>query len=527
MADSAIVGLAAPEGIARGRRTIRGEGRRWVNLLISVPTLIILGLTLLPTQSAEAATDVVTNCSNSGRGSLRQTVADASAGDIITFDMSPSCSTIDDPTGTILILTNLTIDGPGASKLALDGEDESGLFQVESGVTATISGLTIEDGSATSGGGVYNDGDLTISKSTVSSDTAKSGSGGGIYNSGTLTVSDDTLSDNMAPDNNGGGGIENVGTASISNSTIVGNYGFFSGGGIDNGAGTLTVTDSTLSGNSSVNEGGGVANSMGASVTLTGDTLVNNSTNESGGNGGGIFNNGTLTISNSTLSGNQSYIGGGIQSQGPTAAIYDSTVVGNSARIGDSGGIYRGGGTVSVRATLLADNAEGDCSGVTDSGYNIDDDGSCGFTLPSISDYATLSKTLGPLANNGGPTQTISLLPGSPAIDYVPAADCPSTDQRGAIRTPPCDIGAFDTDGNPTITSFSPVTGKVRTTVTLKGTNLSGATSVTFDGTKAKIKTDKATEIITSVPAGAKTGKISVTTSGGGTVTSTKKFRVT
>jgi hypothetical protein len=101
---------------------------------------------------------------------------------------------------------------------------------------------------------------------------------------------------------------------------------------------------------------------------------------------------------------------------------------------------------VSVTATLLASNAGEDCFGVTDDGYNIDDDGSCSFTLPSISDYQTLSRTLGTLANNGGPTQTIALLPANPAIDYVPAADCPATDQRGDPRTAPCDIGAYDTD---------------------------------------------------------------------------------
>jgi hypothetical protein len=100
-------------------------------------------------------------------------------------------------------------------------------------------------------------------------------------------------------------------------------------------------------------------------------------------------------------------------------------------------------------ATILADNgSSGDCSGGdTDQGYNIDDDGSCGFSGTSTSDSPTLDATLGPLANNGGATKTIALLSGSPAIDVVPAADCPPTDQRGAARTgTTCDIGAYDTD---------------------------------------------------------------------------------
>jgi len=185
-----------------------------------------------------------------------------------------------------------------------------------------------------------------------------------------------------------------------------------------------------------------------------------------------------------------------------------------------------------VRATLLAENTGGDCFGgaVTDSGYNIDDDGSCGFVLPSISDYATLSKTLGSLANNGGPTQTIALLPGSPAIDYVPKADCPATDQRGDPRTPPCDIGAYDTDTSasaaPTISSFSPAKGPIGAKVVITGANLSHATKVTFNGKAAKVSNDTSTKITVKVPAGATTGAIRVTTSAG-TVKSTKAFKVT
>jgi hypothetical protein len=104
---------------------------------------------------------------------------------------------------------------------------------------------------------------------------------------------------------------------------------------------------------------------------------------------------------------------------------------------------------------------------------------------------------------------------------------CPATDQGGYARTAPCDIGAYDTDGKPTITKFKPAKGKVGKKVTITGTNLSGASSVTFNGTTAVIKTDTATKITTKVPVGATTGPISVTTSTGGTVTTTKSFKVT
>ena len=140
--------------------------------------------------------------------------------------------------------------------------------------------------------------------------------------------------------------------------------------------------------------------------------------------------------------------GGGAIYNGGSVSSSNSTLVNNSA--GSGGGIYDDASPAGVNllATLLSGNEGGNCyaEAMTDDGYNIDDDGSCGFTLPSISDYQTFSRTLGPLANNGGPTQTIALLPANPAIDYVPSADCPATDQRGDPRTAPCDIGAYDTD---------------------------------------------------------------------------------
>jgi hypothetical protein len=124
--------------------------------------------------------------------------------------------------------------------------------------------------------------------------------------------------------------------------------------------------------------------------------------------------------------------------------------VDNSTVYGSTYGIFNVG-TANVEATILAANDGQDCvyNPVNDKGHNIDDDGSCGFSGTSTSDSSTLDASLGSLANNGGPTQTIALLGTSltdPAIDVVPAAQCPATDQRGAPRTAPCDIGAYDTD---------------------------------------------------------------------------------
>jgi len=127
-------------------------------------------------------------------------------------------------------------------------------------------------------------------------------------------------------------------------------------------------------------------------------------------------------------------------------------VTGNSATL--AGGVYNNS-TLNAIADIVANSSSGgDCSGwstsgifhITDSGYNLNDDGTCGFTAStSLSDTAPKLNPAGP-EDNGGPTQTISLEPGSPAIGHVTkAADCQPTDQRGYIETVPCDIGAFDT----------------------------------------------------------------------------------
>jgi hypothetical protein len=561
---------------AVGRRG-RVRGCRGGRLALAVALAGSLGATLavVPASVAGATTVTVTNCNNAGPGSLRQVVASAAAGDTITFDLSPACSTISDPTGTILILTDMTITGPGPAALAVSGTGTNGVFQVASGVTASLSGLTIEDAMADDGGAIDNDGDLTLADSTLSDDSAvgtasANGNGGAVWNgAGTLTMTDDTVSGGSANGNGGaifndggtvtltdstvtgysgangggidnasgsltltgstvsdntaaaadgadGGGIDNNGTLTLTSSTVSDNTvsptsgDLSEGGGVWNGHGdTTTVTDSTVSGNTAggsaaddeTSEGGGLANDDGT-VSVTDSTLADDSalSSTSGGQslGGAIFSagnygGGTVTVTASTVSTNTATgridFGGGIYSadngtSGDTVTLENTTVadntisgqgygvgvyngghstlnVANSTVVDNVGtpsdpesgdGIYGGGGgtgSTTLEATIVADNgSSGDCYGeITDDGYNVDDDGSCGLSLPSISDYATLSRTLGPLADNGGPTQTIALLPASPAIDYVPAADCPPTDQRGVARTAPCDIGAYDTDG--------------------------------------------------------------------------------
>ena len=223
--------------------------------------------------------------------------------------------------------------------------------------TMDVFNSTIEGNSATmAGGGIFNDqGVLTITDTTISSNSAVNCSdnngGGGIYNmDGTLTITSSTITSNSVDHssyNAGGGGLYNrnyqdKATLTISNSTISENTANGTnsddgdGGGIYN-QGTLTIVDSTLSGNSTGSNGGGIYNSN--QLTITGSTISNNSTGSSSGNeGGGIYNAGLLTLTNSTLSGNSAHDGSGIYIINGTQTLTNVTIFGNSAQFG--GGIY-------------------------------------------------------------------------------------------------------------------------------------------------------------------------------------------
>jgi len=229
------------------------------------------------------------------------------------------------------------------------------------------------------------------------------------------------------------------------------NAGSFGGGIVNNG--TLTVTNSTFSGNSAsclICAGGAIVNF--GTVTVTNSTFSGNSAS---GYAGGIFNepSGFLTVVNSTFAGNSaSASGGGILNSGSTT-ITNSTFVGNTAITG--GGIFNSGGTVTIKNTILEASAGsgGECSGtITDGGYNLSDDATCSFAVGSTSHTVlAASLKLGTLASNGGPTQTIALGVGSVAIDAIPsgASDCGDptiTDQRGIgrLQNGNCDIGAYE-----------------------------------------------------------------------------------
>jgi hypothetical protein len=323
--------------------------------------------------------------------------------------------------------------------------DGGGLYTSSNAGTPTVTGTTLSDNSASGpsgfsrfgfGGGIYNDqvGTLTVSSCTLSGNSA--GSGGGIYNQGMATVNNSTLSGNSA---DSGGGMYNQGTATVTYSTLSGNsvlgpnsY----GGGIVN-QGTLTVSNSNLSGNSAGFAAGGISN--GGALTVINSTLSGNSADYFGG---GIITGGTLTVVNSTLSGNRavSGFGGGLMIDFGSPLLHDTLIAGNFWGTGTNrsdvvGALYPGGDY----------NLIGDGSGMTglQNGVNGNQVGSAN---------APIDPLLGPLQDNGGPTQTMALLPGSPAIDAGNNDYANDWDQRGPgyprIVNGIIDIGAFEYQGD-------------------------------------------------------------------------------
>jgi len=243
------------------------------------------------------------------------------------------------------------------------------------------------------------------------------------------------------------------------------------GGGLFNeGNGTLNILNSTISNNEATYQsksvvGGGIANTSthGGVLFIKDSAVIGNKvtgvfTTSKRGIGGGIFNNkgATSTIVNSTISGNTAaHRGGGLQNEG-TAVITNSTFYGNDAPIGGNiRTFFTGSATYVANSILAAPIQGGNCSNKTGStisrGYNIEDANDCNFI--STGDITTTNPLLGPLQDNGGETLTYALLPGSLAVDAGTNSSCPATDQRGVARpvdgdrngTATCDMGAFET----------------------------------------------------------------------------------
>jgi hypothetical protein len=296
---------------------------------------------------------------------------------------------------------------------------------------------------------------LTVTDSTFESNTGDRG--GALDNLGGIaTVSGSTFHANSAigaGSNRGGGAIDNHATLTVSNCTLTGNSARHEGGGIavDIGAAPplTTVSNCTLTDNTA-ELGGGISCRIGG-LTVSNCTLTGNSASRSGG---GIYNedrnsNSDLMVSNCTLTGNSAPEGGGIYNQrtqvgsGTTLRVSNSTLTGNAV----GGGLFVHSGDVLVQNSIIAQNGDNDVSGQLDtsSSYNLIGTGGSGGLVDGVNHnlVGVTDPGLAPLGDYGGPTQTISLLPGSPALNAGDPEQLDTPDQRGVVRTGGVNIGAF------------------------------------------------------------------------------------
>jgi hypothetical protein len=413
-----------------------------------------------------AGTITVTNTNDSGPGSLRQALADANDGDTIEFAVT---GTIGLTTGELLVDNSITISGPGAENLGVNGNAKSTVFHIASGETVTISCLTITNGYSTGfGGGIHNDhAALTLNNCTITGNSSSSNKGGGIYNDAEyldgaplgalLDISNSSVTDNS------GGGIYNnaegggTATLEITDSILSNNYSgdaIYSHGWLcqfcGHGTATVQITNSSITGN----PGGAIYSDTGQPGPVT--VSITNST-VSGNAGAAVYNSilANTVVSNSTISGNS---GGGIYSDLSVAAsgsyIDNRTMSDNYVEIWNTGfnGTY-------IKNTIFKVSHGGhsivtNYNAVTSKGYNVSSDDGGGY-LNAPGDQVNTDPMLGPLQDNGGPTFTHALLPGSPAINardpnFVPP---PDYDQRGPgfdrVRNGRIDIGSFEVQAAP------------------------------------------------------------------------------
>lgn len=304
------------------------------------------------------------------------------------------------------ISKSITLTGTPLQKAIIDGGKLGRVIVIQSGKKVVLSYLTIRRGVVThGGGGILNSGNLTLDHCIVTQNIAATdgesvGLGGGIYNTSRLTILNSTISQNHATE---GGAILDLGTSTIANSTFSGNNSASFGGAIES-FGKVSIVNSTFFKNSAIY-------------------------------GGGIYSVTAVAISSSSFVGNSAIVGGGIYNSRPQAtATLQNTIVSGNTSTGHSP----------------------DCAGtITSQDYNLIGDISQCTIAVGAHDITGVPAQLGTLADNGGPTRTLALQPGSPAIDGGNPAGCTDNngatldfDQRGLLRSSPagglCDIGAYE-----------------------------------------------------------------------------------
>ncbi len=433
-------------------------------------------------------------------------------------------------TAHTLVIHGQGVSGPGAT--VIDAGGLSRIFRVVNpGTTVRFDNLVITHGRAAQGGGVYNGGgNLAFSNVVFDANTAQGangtgydpyggdaaagedGSGGGLYSAGgSVSIADSTFSSNKAVGGkgeyglsglyggpggtgHGGGFYAGGGSVTIARSMFVadsavggqggdsspyvssrtpgGIGGVGRGGGGQIGGGTAAITNSTFASDSAVGGAGGRGSAAGSNI------FAGHGGSGGPSQGGGLYSTGSATVTNATFS--STALGGAGGAGGAAGTVYPAGPSG-TAGTAQGGGLDVGGGSTTLNNSIVAGTTgkEAVTSGGTLSGStNLIQDGSGGLAGTIVA-----NPLLGALANNGGPTQTMALLPGSPAINAGTnaAANLPATDQRGTgfarILGVTVDIGAYESQ------TQAPVTIPTTTAVASSAASSTYGGSVTFTAT--------------------------------------------
>lgn len=480
----------------------------WVSVISLFGLFLMLGASVTPAGASTLITVNTTSdtVANDGGCTLREAVMNANAdnqsgstdcpagsgADVIAFSLpAGSVISVTDHPGSnpdeILISDDLTINGPGASQLAIsqDNTHNQRLFHVTAGVNFTLTRLTVRDihalASGQSGAGIWNEDGIVTVERVHFINNHSSITGAAIDNDGTLVIERSEFRHNQANSGNSGA-IDVRGHATIRNTHFYSNTSTNGGGAINIAAASsyLTVENSIFQQNFTNNDGGAISIGGGEPhVHISHSTFQDNVCDEC--EGGAIANYGIMTVLNSTFSGNIARTGGAIYANSRSVNEYGSTLIHTTiANNTSTGGVGSGGGlyirqsstfassTFQMLGTIVANNTGGlDCdylsvgsSLVTSNGSNFVESG-CDVYFDEATDQHGIDPLLAGLANNGGllaptmPPFTHALLTGSPAIDVN---DCAGgtvvLDERYAPRpvNSQCDAGAYESDGIPPTT---------------------------------------------------------------------------
>jgi Ca2+-binding RTX toxin-like protein len=382
------------------------------------------------------------NTNDSGEGSLREAITLASSGDEI--DMAGLSGTIT-LTSELSIDKDLTIRGSGVNALAISGDGTTRVINVGGGVSLALYDLTVtQGGGVSSGGGIANNGSLTLVRVAVT-DNASTSNGAGVWNNGSsVTISDSTIDGNTATSDyraDGGGFYsQSTATINISNTTISNNSaivnsqqsymgGYAQGGGLYlGGTNTTTLSNCTISGNLAQSNNSGMYFMMGGRAA-----------------GGGMcfFDYAPITLINCTVTNNTALMTQSEENPGYVRSYGGGIYGGTNSGMTASGTIVAGNAATYYTDIMASPTIDGgnNLIGVMDDQQSPLVNGNNGNIVGSIAE--PIDAMLGALADNGGPTKTHALLEGSPAIDAA-GGGAPQTDQRGAAINGVRDIGAFE-----------------------------------------------------------------------------------